>query len=139
MVDPIRHPIQEDRVYADANPSSTTQHIAPGANMERINERRRQRDAELDSLRAVLATEAGEIVLMSILAYCKPYESTLRADGHATAAAEGERSVGVWLIRQIQRADPFAYPTLLAHHVARVKRLAEGAEAMQSSKPPPSL
>jgi hypothetical protein len=115
MTDPLVSPIgPEDSVYPDIATSPAKREAVKEAYISAL-ERRRQR--EHNELVAVLNTEAGQAVIMRILAHCRPYHSTWSMDQSVMVLAEGKRAVGLWLIQEIQHVDPEMYAKLLLHRV----------------------
>ncbi len=70
------------------------------------------RDGELGELRALLATEGGRSVVWRILGRCGIYAPSYAGD-EQTEYREGRRSIGLWLLAEIQAADRRAYLTMM--------------------------
>lgn len=132
MTDPISQPEVEDFIPPDPPTGLRTFMPAHRAARRRqeiaasVEQRRRERLSE--ALSAVLATEAGQIVVMRLLDHCRPYHTTLSSEPTQYAAAEGRRTVGLWLIQQITGLGPEVYPHLLVSHAKR-QRVAADEEA----------
>lgn len=115
MPDPIADPTpqQEDTVHMDERPQK------PGVKKSRKDVQAilwsRKHNRELNQLSHVLATEDGQAVIMRILDRCHIY-----FEGHLDDAAQGRRSLGVRLIREIMELSPDSYPNMLLNHGKRM-------------------
>ena len=82
----------------------------------------RIRERELADLRAVLATAEGRRLVWRYLTRCGVFKTSMTGSSQ-TFFLEGQRNVGLWLLADINAADPAAYVQMLAE-----SREAEGAE-----------
>ena len=82
----------------------------------------RNRERELADLRAVLATIEGRRLVWRYLTRCGVFKTSMTGSSQ-TFFLEGQRNVGLWLLADINAADPAAYVQMLAE-----SRAAEAAE-----------
>jgi hypothetical protein len=73
----------------------------------------RVRDHELGDLRSVLATAEGRRLVWRYLTRCGVFKTSMTGSSQ-TFFLEGQRNVGLWLLADINAADPGAYVTMLA-------------------------
>lgn len=71
-------------------------------------------DEQLDALRYLLSIPQGREFVMWVLQQTAVYSSTYDPNtGTVSAFAEGNRNVGLKVLRALQAVDPAAYPRLL--------------------------
>ena len=75
-----------------------------------------RRSNELAALRQVVNTPAGRDVLWRLIEFCGIYVGTGVTDGGALNRREGARNVGLFLIAEIDEAEPGAYGTMMLEH-----------------------
>jgi hypothetical protein len=122
--DPIEKPIaDDDRIYADIGAPNYSR--IPNSKQLRADAVLRQKTREHNELVTMLAGEAGQAVLMRLLAFCGIHRTTA-----VDLAAEGRRQVGLYLISAINDADPELYPLLLQQHLKRQRDLAASESAI---------
>lgn len=130
MTDPIEKPIAEDSGMAG---SPIVQKFGKPLTKQEVASKvfQRKKNREADELSAVLATDEGQAVVMRILDGCGIYE-----DAILTEAQQGQRKVGIRLIRAISALSPDSYPNLLLNHSKRQLRYRaeEDAIEMDASK-----
>ncbi len=71
------------------------------------------REGELADLRAVLATRQGRRLVWRYLTRCGVFKTSMTGSSQ-TFFLEGQRNVGLWLLADINAADPAAYVQMLA-------------------------
>lgn len=114
MPDPISDPTPaEDTVHMDERPQGAPKKQSRKDIQAILWARRNNR--ELNQLSHVLATEDGQAVIMRILDRCHIY-----FEGHLDDAAQGRRSMGIRLIKEIMALSPDSYPNLLLNHGKRM-------------------
>ncbi len=124
MTDPIENPVDKnDKIYQDLGPPNYQR--IPNSKQLRADAVKRQQQREQSNLIAVLKTDAGQEVLMRLLAFAGVHRTT-----EGDLAAEGRRQVGLWLISAISEADPELYPLLLQAHLQRQRRFAAAEAAI---------
>lgn len=116
MTDPINDPtFREDIVHTGAplRPEESAARKESQAESYRLRKERENND-----LTTVLSTEAGQAVIMRILNSCHLYY-----EGKLDDYAQGQRSVGIHIVRQISEISPEAYPNILLKHARRQQAL----------------
>lgn len=82
------------------------------------------------SLEEILKTPAGRTFIWHVLGQTKLYDETFSGNS-ADIFEKGKRSIGLWILAQINELDPTAYPRMLldvARQEQRANRLAEQQE-----------
>jgi hypothetical protein len=92
---------------AELNTDDTNQ-IASRKKRFKLNQER-----ELDELRELLKTSGGRWFLRRLLERCGLFKTTSGYDPYKMAIASGERDVGLWIIKEINEANPDAYLSLV--------------------------
>ena len=67
------------------------------------------RHNELQDLKAVLAQGAGRRAIWRILCRCGMFKSSFTSHNSQTVFNEGMRNVGLFLVAEVNEADPTAY------------------------------
>lgn len=80
---------------------------------------RRKREGELADLRAALADPVASRVLWRVLERCHVYQTSFTGHGSRDSFLEGERNIGLWLISEMNEADPTGYANLIAKEKSR--------------------
>lgn len=76
-----------------------------------------------------LDTESGRLAVWSILERCHLFASTFTGDPLTGAHAEGERSIGLMILRdRVFPHDPRTFADMQAEHAALMDRLRTAAE-----------
>lgn len=117
-VDPIHQPVAEDVVHADDQPVAPRIDLPPPKRHKQTAAWERAMRRECAELAAVLATDAGQAVILRILDDCHIYHA-----GPLPPEDQGKRMLGVALIHRISALGGDAYPKLLIAHAARQARL----------------
>lgn len=87
-------------------------------------------DDEAEAFRHVLSIPQGRLFVLWVLKQCPVYSTSYdEASGSVSAFAEGNRNVGLKLIRAMGEINPMLYPQLLIDHV-----LIEEAEASREPR-----
>lgn len=119
MTDPIHDTVQEDSMIVETGP-------APRIGLEKSRKQQQQeaflikQDRERDELNTVLNTEAGQAVIMRLINQCHIYSESMLDD-----AAQGQRILGVRLVKQICALSPDSWPNMLLAHAKRQKLIAD--------------
>lgn len=134
MTDPINKPVHaEDAIYADMPP--LPKDPAGESKRRNIEALASQQRREHNDLVEVTSTEAGQRVIMRILDKCTPYLSSFDRDPAVVMYKEGQRNVGLWLIRELQKMDLEGYANLLKLHAQREKKRLDEEASMQNAHP----
>ena len=64
------------------------------------------------ALGEALNTTAGRTLLWKIIGECGVYEETFKGNSH-DIYEKGRRSIGIWLIEEVGKANPLAYANML--------------------------
>jgi len=92
-----------------------------------------QEQAEADELARDLALllelPAGRNVLFWLLSQCGIYQTCFTGNS-TTFFAEGQRSIGLRLVNELNRADPTAYPRMLLRRGEEI----QGRQAMEANE-----
>ena len=116
---------QEDTVHADISPRIGLEPSRKKFQEELFDIRQNRERGELND---VLATESGQAVIMRILDKCHIY-----SESHLSEAAQGQRCLGIYLIKEIRSLSIESYPAMLQNHDKRQKRIKEEEAAMDSN------
>lgn len=88
------------------------------------------RNGEVEQLHQLLQTEAMRDLIWRVLVKCHVYATSYSRNYGDMALAEGQRSIGLWLLSEIAEADPEA---MLAMQT-KSNRLAAAAAARERKK-----
>lgn len=77
---------------------------------------RRARELELDDLRVLLGLPEGRRFVWRVLAESRAFASSFHPEPSRAAFGEGKRRVGLWLLAELQQADPTAFLGLMTDH-----------------------
>ena len=81
------------------------------------------REQELEELRALVSTAGGRAFLWRLLATCKISTFGFCGDNDYLNNLEGRRSVGAWVIEEVDEADPRAYSRMRDEAASRDAKL----------------
>lgn len=80
---------------------------------KRKGDEKRQREREVNDLRAVLQTDQGRRVMWRLLEHCGVFRSTFTGHGARDAFNEGARNVGLFVMGELIAADPDALTAMM--------------------------
>lgn len=87
------------------------------SDLQAVNDRKsklgRQRAADLQVVKNLLATEAGRSWVWRFLEFCHVYSQSFDGEALSTVFNEGQRSVGNRLLLEITKSDPDAYVAMM--------------------------
>lgn len=66
-------------------------------------------EQEREEMRNTLASPDGRAVVWRILEQCGIYRSSFQGEALTMAFNEGKRQIGLWLLSELQQANPGAY------------------------------
>lgn len=97
-------------------------------------EKRAREQAQAD-LREVMGTPAGRRVVWRLLERCRLFSTSFTGNSE-TFFREGERSVGLWLLQELEALAPEAFATMWAEQIdaRRVQRLEEAAVSLDAKE-----
>ena len=90
-------------------------------NEEKQKEFEKVRDREIDDLQRVLRLPEGRRLILRILSEAGLFRASFTLNSMQTAFNEGKRDSGLWLMRDVDEADPNAYPQMLREHYSELK------------------
>ena len=102
---------------------------------EQRSARRQQRN--LAALRDLLSRPEGRRVLDLILSECGIYHATSSNEQLALARENGRRQVGLWLLTQLDAADPTAYQQIMRDRLEQ-KRMEVAQDLKDREEPAPA-
>ena len=104
---------------------------------EQRAERRQRRN--MAALREVLSKPEGRRVLDLILSECGIYHATSSNEQLALARENGRRQVGLWLLTQLDAADPTAYQQIMRDRLEQKRmEIAQDLKDREEPAPPSS-
>ena len=69
-----------------------------------------KRDVEKEDIRSIMRLPGGRAFLWRLLSQCGVYHENLYPESPGAAQRqEGRRAMGLWVIKEIEDADPHAY------------------------------
>lgn len=71
------------------------------------------RNQELDDVRQIVGTKAGQRFVNRMLAQCGVYRISYTGNAEQAVFAEGQRNIGLMLLADLEEADPDAFPRLI--------------------------
>lgn len=77
----------------------------------------REHDALMEDLSKILCEEWGRRYMWRLLSFCRVMDRSMDKDSHIMAFREGQRDIGIRLMRDIYEAEPVAYETMRLEHV----------------------
>jgi len=77
------------------------------------------RENELEELKTILATGAGIKFFSRMLERCHMFATLSHLDPQQMAVQSGQRDLGLWLIQEIEAAEPNGYVKLVNERVKR--------------------
>lgn len=90
-----------------------------------------QREQQIREMQQVLATPQGKRVLWRLLERCGVYKTSISTDPYATYYNEGERNIGLYVMAEINEANPQALLDMTV--MAKADREVAQAEAAPDS------
>ena len=81
-----------------------------------------ENDQAMLDLEAVLNLPQGRRFVMAVIGRCGLYRSAQTMDRDATNHRLGEQNIGLWLVAQLERLDPTAYPRLMLEQARDEKK-----------------
>jgi hypothetical protein len=115
MSDPITQPVSDTDPSLGELPAPDYARIHNQRKLMEVLARRKRAREERQVL-AMCESHDAMAVMMRLLSFCGLYHTT-----EGSAHAEGRRQVALWLLSEINRANPDLYPILLQEHAARMK------------------
>jgi hypothetical protein len=99
-------------------------YLAPPPDSEEEDERREDvakkrldeavaRLNEVGSLQALLESEAFRDFIWRVLSRCHIFASTYHDDPRRAALMEGERNIGLWVLKEVNEADPKKFTVMM--------------------------
>jgi|TARA_R110000824_G_scaffold20891_2_gene78308 hypothetical protein len=92
---------------------------------KQVKKRKKQRDlrreTELYELEKILSTYEGRSFLWRLIAFCGIYEAGVTHELE-TFRQLGKRDIGLWLLAEIDQANPKAIPVMTQEEVTRVTK-----------------
>lgn len=122
MTDPVHDPLQEDSMIVETAP--------PGVGLQKSRKQQQQeaflikQERERNELNKVLNTQEGQAVIMRLIDQCHIYSDQMLDD-----AAQGQRILGVKLVKQICALSPDSWPNMLLAHAKRQQLLKDAEDA----------
>ena len=76
-----------------------------------------EHDSLMEDLSQILCTDGGRRYLWRLLSFCRVMDRSMDRDSHVMAFREGQRDIGMRLMRDIYEAEPNAYELMRKEHV----------------------
>lgn len=99
---------------------------------------KRQRERDLDHIRAVLKTYDGRAVLWGFISYCGIYREPVDPRGDNQQRLIGMQRVGLYMIAEIEEASEDAYEMMKREAKQRRRNEQVEAEAVRTKSADPS-
>ena len=90
-------------------------------NEKAAKRRERVRSREIDDIKAVLKRPEGRRLALRILSQTGLFHASFSLNSMQTSFNEGKRDIGLWLLADIDLADPMAYSQMLREHYSELK------------------
>jgi hypothetical protein len=88
---------------------------------QREAELQRERDEQAADLQWLLRTEQGRRFILRVIGRANPMQVGFYTDPLVMSRCAGERTIGLWLLDELDAADPTAWPSMLLD-IARVRQ-----------------
>ena len=90
-------------------------------NKEAQKEYEKRRVREIDDLQKVLKSPEGRRFVWRVLSEAGVFKASFSLNSMQTAFNEGRRDIGIWLIKDIDRAEPNAYAQMQREYYSELK------------------
>jgi len=90
-------------------------------NKEAQKEYEKRRTREIDDLQKVLKLPEGRRLVWRILSEAGVFKASFSLNSMQTAFNEGRRDIGIWLIQDVDRAEPNAYAQMQREYYSELK------------------
>ena len=90
-------------------------------NKEVQKEFEKRRTREIDDLQKVLKIPEGRRLIWRILSEAGVFKASFSLNSMQTAFNEGRRDIGIWLIQDVDRAEPNAYAQMQREYYSELK------------------
>ena len=91
------------------------------ANNESQKEYQKRRARDIDDLQKILRLPEGRRFLLKILTESGMFHASFSLNSMTTAFNEGKRDIGLWLLKDIDEAEPRAYPQMVSEYYSEKK------------------
>jgi len=91
------------------------------ANKESQDEFAKRRDRDISDLQMVLKAPQGRRLILRILSEAGIVKASFTLNSMQTAFNEGKRDIGVWLLKDLDEAEPMAFSQMLREHYSELK------------------
>lgn len=78
---------------------------------------KQKHDALMEDLSQILCTDGGRRYLWHLLSFCRVMDRSMDRDSLVMAFREGQRDIGMRLMRDIYESEPNAYELMRKEHV----------------------
>ena len=95
--------------------------VIDAKNKESKQEFQRRRDREIEDLRSLIKKPEGRRVIWKILETCGVFKASFSLNSMQTAFNEGKRDIGLWLLKDVDMAEPMAYSQMLREYYSEQK------------------
>lgn len=90
-------------------------------NAEIRKEQEKLRNREVDDLQKVLKNPEGRRFVWRVLSEAGIFKASFSLNSMQTAFNEGKRDIGIWLMGDVDRAEPGAYAQMQREHYSELK------------------
>lgn len=91
------------------------------ANEESKQEFIKRREREISDLQKVLRVPEGRRLILRILSEAGVVRASFSLNSMQTAFNEGKRDIGVWLLKDLDEAEPMAFSQMLREYYSELK------------------
>ena len=91
------------------------------ANADNQKEYNRRRERELDDLKKILKIPEGRRFVLRVLGEAGMFHASFSLNSMQTSFNEGKRDIGLWLMKDLDSAEPMAYSQMLREHYSELK------------------
>lgn len=90
-------------------------------NAEIRKEQEKRRSREIDDLQKVLRSPEGRRFVWRVLSEAGVFKASFSLNSMQTSFNEGKRDVGIWLMSDVDRAEPNAYAQMQREYYSELK------------------
>jgi hypothetical protein len=78
---------------------------------------KQEHDELMEDLSKILCTDSGRRYMWHLLEFCRVMDRSMDRDALVMAFREGQRDIGMRIMKEIYEAEPVAYETMRLEHV----------------------
>ena len=82
---------------------------------------KQRRDREIDDIKSILRLPGGRRFILRVFVETGTMNASFTLNSMTTAFNEGKRDIGIWLLKEIDQAEPMAYSQMLREYFSELK------------------